>query len=680
MYSMRPKRGQITLFIILGIILLFTIGTVLYFTTQQTRAPLQQVVQVPEELQKVYDYVTECIDQTSREGLTLMGAQGGYVTLPTIIARNPNAHLNADLLGVTKTPYWYYEGEDRTPSVDYMQRDLARHVRLNLPFCTGNFDAFAATFNIIPVGEPLPTVTITDDRVLVEVAWPLNINAQGRQLNLNQFIVAHNVQLKKMHDLATKTMDFENKNGWMENLTIDLMSANERIPMSGLQFKCGTQRWHIMTIKDELQNTLYYNLPSIRIENTDYPEPLASMGTYRALKSKAEDLRDDAEAGRNTNYPTDAPQDAFEINRMMIDVGAEKSNLKAAFIYQPDWKMLINAQPSQGGILSTAQMKGNAQYLRFLCMNQYHFAYDVIYPVKFLVKDPTAFNGDGYTFQMAFPVIIEDNEENRRYFGLRRFEIPDVGGEYCQTTSNTVLDVRALGFTEGSVVAEELSGANITYQCINQECVLGETKPSAGYVRLNAFLPEGCSNPTIIAQKDGYLPGKKTTNGGVVDVFMTKLHNVNYSIILHPYYEDVSETNPYQATGAQWIQETGPMPKDRHAVIMISARNYSYDQYKVYPENYAELEGQAGLNFVYNTAQYDIDVLLMKDDTPIGGYHAENITLSYADIANSKEVVFHVVEYRPLPAQPHQQAGLFTFLYDRLPKDQKYATLKPVFR
>ncbi len=688
--NINSRRGQITLFIIIGIVLLISVATIIYFYQQRVTEPIKRTIAVPEEVQAIYDYVATCTDQIGKEGLILMGTQGGFITLPPAIANNPNAHIKADPLGVAKTPYWYYEGEDRTPTLANMQRELELHIKNNLENCVDNFQAFQEFYTITPTSPMVPVVTLTDTEVIIQVKWPLEIRTQDKVTQLTEFISSFPVKLKPMYEMADKVMKLENREGWFENLTIDLMSANPEIPLSGMEFKCGARRWQLQTIKKEMQNMLVSLLPSIRIANTNYPPPQESERTYARLKDNAQDIKADLIAGKEPNWPENTPADVFEMNRMMLDAGIPKTNLKAAFVYQQDWPLFINAQPNQGGTLSTAQAKGPRKYTKFLCINQWHFAYDTIYPIKMMIKDDTAFRGEGYTFQMAFPVIIEDNKESRELFGLRRFQIPDMGEEYCNTYGTQKIDVRAIGFEEGSITAEELDAANVTFKCVNQECNLGQTySDGSGAIRLTAYLPEGCANPTIQASKQGYLPGEKQRDKELMEIMLTKLKSVNYSIQVHPYYEEPNKENPTKATNKQWLdsQTYSTFTKTMHATISLSIRDQNHDQYKEYPQEYSTgtydvQVPSTEIDFVWGDAQYDIDILLFKGDTPVGGYHAQNITIKYEDIAGANEAVFHVIEYRPLPTEEYQQAGMFFFLYERGEKEgQSYATaLRPTFK
>ncbi len=690
------KKGQITVFIIIGIILLLSAAIAIYFYQQKATESIKRVVAVPQEVQKVYDYVATCVDQIAKDGLIIMGTQGGYITIPTAIEKNPNSYISGDPAGISKIPMWYYEGEERTPTLEYMQRDLALYVKQNLPDCVGNFTSFQPQYEITPTSEILPVITFTDSEVIVEVKWQLDIKALDKVIKLTEFVSTFPLQLKNIWELASKTMEVENKQGWFENLTIDLMSSNEKIPMSGTEFSCGTKKWHLNSVKTEIQNMLYYNLPYVRVQNTQYPAPLENIGVYEDLKEQAQDIRDDLAAGKEPDWPESTPPDAFEMNRMMLNAGIKETNLKAGFTYLPEWQLLVNAQPNQGGILSSADMKGARKYLRFFCMNQWHFAYDLIYPIKMTIRDDQAFNGEGYNFQIAFPVIIDDNEESRLFFGLRKFVIPDTGAEFCTNFGTQQLDVRASGFVEGGVFAEELEDVNITYRCVNQECKLGKTySDGSGAVRLSAYLPQGCANPTIIATKEGYLQGQAIATGKDVEILLTKLQHMNYIIRVHPYREVADKENPAIVKESKWY----PTPaytrftKTMHATISITLRNGALDQYKLYPANTTAAKGEgtyelAGaemkneLDLVWGEAQYDVDILLFKGNTPVGGYHAENLTISYEEIAGKSNAVFNVIEYQPLPTTSEQQAGMFLFLYERGlgPEGQPYEeALRPTF-
>jgi hypothetical protein len=80
---MYKKRGQITLFILLGIILLFAFGFLLYIKAKvQTNDLANQAKKTPSEYvkpERLNEYVSSCLDEAAKEGLLLIGLQGGNI-------------------------------------------------------------------------------------------------------------------------------------------------------------------------------------------------------------------------------------------------------------------------------------------------------------------------------------------------------------------------------------------------------------------------------------------------------------------------------------------------------------------------------------------------------------------------------------------------------------------------
>ena len=83
------RKGQITLFIILGIVLLFIIGIGIYTYSSVTQnkydVEVQQGSELALEAQEVERFVDECVKKTTFDGLEKLGRQGGYILVPSLI-------------------------------------------------------------------------------------------------------------------------------------------------------------------------------------------------------------------------------------------------------------------------------------------------------------------------------------------------------------------------------------------------------------------------------------------------------------------------------------------------------------------------------------------------------------------------------------------------------------------
>ena len=87
------KRGQVSIFIILGIVILLVAIIGSYLRNEAFREKVQitlfKSTVVPEQAQGLVNYVSNCILDITEEGVEKMGWQGGYVELPDEIKLNP---------------------------------------------------------------------------------------------------------------------------------------------------------------------------------------------------------------------------------------------------------------------------------------------------------------------------------------------------------------------------------------------------------------------------------------------------------------------------------------------------------------------------------------------------------------------------------------------------------------
>ena len=78
------RKGQITLFIIIGIVIL--ISTALFFMlkskiTREEIAPGVSMIveELPSAFLPVQPFIEKCIEKTAKQGLVILGQRGGYI-------------------------------------------------------------------------------------------------------------------------------------------------------------------------------------------------------------------------------------------------------------------------------------------------------------------------------------------------------------------------------------------------------------------------------------------------------------------------------------------------------------------------------------------------------------------------------------------------------------------------
>lgn len=160
------KRGQITIFIIIAIII--AAGIAIFFSLRSQIS----IVTYPPEIQNVYSFVEECIEETGNDVVYNVGAGGGYYIPP-------------ELSTPTGVPIYYSKGENYIPSKEQIENEISDFVGETLFFCTRNFADFPELE--ITQGEIKTKTAIKENEVILNVNYPISIIKAGSTTVLNEF-------------------------------------------------------------------------------------------------------------------------------------------------------------------------------------------------------------------------------------------------------------------------------------------------------------------------------------------------------------------------------------------------------------------------------------------------------------------------------------------------------------
>ncbi len=132
-----PKRGQVTIFLIIGIILLAVFAGVFYLVSSLEKGRLETELASPLALRlkpQITTFIESCLRETVTPAMYLLGIQGGivYPDDPTTILVTENALIN----------YGYLNGVNRL-SLEKMEQQLNRYVEENINPCLDDFFVFA---------------------------------------------------------------------------------------------------------------------------------------------------------------------------------------------------------------------------------------------------------------------------------------------------------------------------------------------------------------------------------------------------------------------------------------------------------------------------------------------------------------------------------------------------------
>ncbi len=512
----KSKKSQITAFIIIGVVLLFSTALVLYIKGQVS-APAREVKvaveKVPNEVQPVQQFVTDCLESVSKEALVLIGAHGGYVSVDSreysgfTFEKNDLSPTEADVIAFppsTKNyvPYWEYMAKPdncevcylsswrpplyRTEGANSIESQVDKYVAANLRMCLNNFASFRKEgYSITEAGGLRATTFVRENDVLVMLNYSLDVSkGEGEKITMSLYQAALPVGLKNVYEMAKRIIDISAESRFLGMNTLNLISGFSSVdpdslpPFGDLKFSTESVTWSKKAVKELLAQMLEVYVPAIQMEGT-----------------------------KNFNSP--ARFDDPIMNGLygeMVLPGQRVTNLNVNFMYL-GWPIYLDFKGASGDTLrpSTLEMP----VLNLLPFKDYRSVYDLSYPVIVRVSDPSAFSRKGYTFAFAMETNIRNNDAISDEF----VTFPAIGGEAISTSEFCSDSQRNSGpisvQTYDAETGQPLEGVNVIFKS-SQQCSVGitevdynELSETYGTASITAKFPVGIG--TLIISKPGYV-------------------------------------------------------------------------------------------------------------------------------------------------------------------------------
>lgn len=163
------KRGQITVFIIIAILVL-VLATSIFFIKKDSFGLKKE--NISPLVQPVYLFIQQCIDETSEEAIFYTSERGGYYNLP---------EKTLDDL----TPYYLYEGKNYMPSKETIEQQISLYIDENLNNCINDFNNFP-DFKI-QQSKIKTTTKINENKVTININYPLSISIENNTHTFEEF-------------------------------------------------------------------------------------------------------------------------------------------------------------------------------------------------------------------------------------------------------------------------------------------------------------------------------------------------------------------------------------------------------------------------------------------------------------------------------------------------------------
>jgi len=193
-------RGQVTVFMIVGLVVILVAGTVFLALDRFKFKP-----DVPlEEKSRISRLAASCIEQLGDTGARVIAAQGGYI--------QPALYESADGINIA---YGYYGNDITLATVTEMEQDLGDYIDSMAADC------IRAGLPRAEVAEPKTNVIIGDNLIMVETHCRVELDSEYEDV----FKTEVRLPLGRMHTLATEAVQHIDPD-WLDLSSLSLMPVH----------------------------------------------------------------------------------------------------------------------------------------------------------------------------------------------------------------------------------------------------------------------------------------------------------------------------------------------------------------------------------------------------------------------------------------------------------------------
>ncbi|MGV8162518.1 MAG: hypothetical protein ACP5N2_04275 [Candidatus Nanoarchaeia archaeon] len=495
----RGNKGQVTIFVILGLMVLIIVGIFIFLVSQKKLEPVDEtdvyLQNYDAKLSPIYNDVVFCMDILGKEALVKIGSNGGYLDIaPNLYAYDRYVeHTNNALELFPESeivlPYWkYIQGSpdcaecievQKVPllegSYDSIQKQTERYISQNLVSCVNDFSEYEFDLTI-NYGTPNVSVIFRDELTFIGLDWPINVTFgnEVKSESLRYFSTTLDLKMRKIYTLALDTlfqMEMVGDSRAFEHFTSDILSFYsfggedaEIPPVSGPVIVGFSEPrfWLLKDVKTTLKNAVS--------ENTNYMQVIGSKDSYYPYEM---DLIE------KTTY--------VKLQNKIYTDEEYLTTTRIRFNYFPNWPMYVSVNPGSEVIMPESTGMINMLFFQ-VGSTKYKFDYDITYPVLVTLEDDEAFKGEGYLFEYPFEVNIRSNKPySNESILIQSADYPEFEqndySNYIQRTVPVKLNV-INGYN-----GEPEPNVLISYACLDTAITLGVSEITDGQAVIDSALP-----------------------------------------------------------------------------------------------------------------------------------------------------------------------------------------------
>ena len=202
------KRGQITLFVILGIVIIGLLAAAYYLRSSFVKTTAEKTVFEESELTtqeiEVKNIVEDCLSEIGEEAILYTSARGGYYEPPGKI----------EPFNSVAVPYYLYKDKEEVPTIETLQEQIALYIDNNIKDCV-----IENSPEVEIVQDPTTTAILNDEKLRLETEMPVSIGTVSERR-----ITSYSAEIKtKYKQVYNDAIEVYNKLKIIDNfLFVDL--------------------------------------------------------------------------------------------------------------------------------------------------------------------------------------------------------------------------------------------------------------------------------------------------------------------------------------------------------------------------------------------------------------------------------------------------------------------------
>ncbi|MDD4878725.1 MAG: hypothetical protein PHO02_06885 [Candidatus Nanoarchaeia archaeon] len=188
------KKGQVTMFVVLGILIFAGIGIYIFYSKIPSMAQgAKDITSLSPQFSEAGKQIEDCLDIVLNDGAVSAGLKGGYTD---------NSELKKyDYAGLDVT-YLYYDGQSHLPAKEEVEKALGSYLKENALQCAGT----GGDIIITPGSVKSASVFIKDTVVDAEVEWDITFRKGDFVSKAGLFRASAPLKMGKIMDEVTGFM------------------------------------------------------------------------------------------------------------------------------------------------------------------------------------------------------------------------------------------------------------------------------------------------------------------------------------------------------------------------------------------------------------------------------------------------------------------------------------------